>query len=128
MVIRGFSANFTVELTNTSNTFSGPIEVRGSNGPAFLKMRSILDTATPTTIGLKSTGNDGGIFEYQSGATSSVEFNNRQFELVDNGQTYEFSEATGVLAVTAVPEPATVGLAVIGIAICGIEIACRRRR
>jgi fibronectin-binding autotransporter adhesin len=84
MVVQGYSAGFDVELHNTGNTFTGPIEIR-SGDSVTLGVRSLLDSPAATTIGLQSNSNNGGAFEYMSGATSPAVFNNRQFELIVNG-------------------------------------------
>jgi autotransporter-associated beta strand protein len=49
-------------------------------------MRSLADTVS-TTIGLDSAANNGATFQLMSGATAGMEFNNRQFELIENGNS-----------------------------------------
>lgn len=80
--VEGFSADFRAEFRNTANTFTGPITV---NSVDFMTLgvRSLADSAN--TIGLDSQANNGGKFEYLSGAIAPLVLNNRQFELIVNG-------------------------------------------
>jgi fibronectin-binding autotransporter adhesin len=82
LVVQGYSAGYDAEFLNTGNTFTGPIEVRSGDG-VTLGMASLVDSAN--TIGLQSNSNNGGIFEYMSGASAPLVLDNRQFELIVNG-------------------------------------------
>jgi autotransporter-associated beta strand protein len=85
VVVKGGSAGWLFEARSTSNTFTGPIQILGNAGPATLKVASLVDSPAATTIGLRSNGDNGGQFEYRSGAVSPLVFNNRQFELITDG-------------------------------------------
>ncbi len=82
LYVQGYSAGYDAEFRNTSNTFTGPIEVR-SGDSITLGMRSLADSTN--SIALDSAGNNGAKFEYMSGATAPLVLNSRQFELIVNG-------------------------------------------
>jgi len=82
LYVLGYSAGFDAEFLSTSNTFTGPIEVR-SGDSITLGMRSLADSTN--SIALDSAGNNGAKFEYMSGATAPLVLNSRQFELIVNG-------------------------------------------
>ena len=82
LVVQGLSAGFAVSFNNTANTFTGAIRVL-SGDSSTLRMRSLVDSAN--TIGLQSNGDQGGAFEYASGAIAPLVLNSRQFELITNG-------------------------------------------
>ena len=84
LVVQGASAGFQVNLNNTANTFTGAIRIISVDS-AVLRVRSLADSAN--TIGLQSNINNGGAFEYASGAIAPLVFNNRQFELITNGNS-----------------------------------------
>lgn len=84
LLVQGYSAGFRVELLNTANTFTGDIQLRSGDG-VTLRVRSLADSVS--TISLQSNSNLGGAFEYTSGATAPLTFNNRQFELAVNGNS-----------------------------------------
>jgi len=79
--VDGTSNGFEVEFRNTSNTFTGPIVARR----VALRMRSLLDSPSPTSFGLESQSDDGAQFQYLSGALTPLILNNRQFELIEDG-------------------------------------------
>ena len=85
MNVQSYSAAFSTEFLNTANTFTGNIIINTSDS-LRLGMRSLADTVS-TTIGLDSAANNGAIFQLMSGATSGMTFNNRQFELIENGNS-----------------------------------------
>ncbi len=85
LVVQGFSAGFDVELLSLANTFTGSIVIDGSSGPATLGVRSLADSTG--TIGLASNSNDGGVFEYMNRANAAKVFDDRQFVLVNNGNS-----------------------------------------
>jgi len=82
LYVQGNSAGYDAEFLNTGNTFTGPIQVH-SGDYVTLGMRSLVDSANK--IGLDSQGNNGGKFEYMSGAIVPLVLNNRQFELITSG-------------------------------------------
>lgn len=84
LIAQGFSAGYDLELLSTANTFTGNIEVQ-SGDSATLGVRSLADSVA--TIGLDSQANNGGTFELMSGAIAAMTFDNRQFELLVNGNS-----------------------------------------
>ena len=84
MNVQSYSASFSTEFRNTANTFTGNIIINTVDS-LTLRMRSLADSVS--TIGLDSAANNGAIFQLMSGATSGMTFNNRQFELIENGNS-----------------------------------------
>ena len=89
LVVQGYSAGYNAEFRNTGNTFTGPIQILSGDG-VRASFRSLLDSPGATTIGLQSNGNVGGTFDYMSGAMTPLVLNNRQFELIVNGNSGGF--------------------------------------
>ena len=86
LVVQGYSAGYNAEFRNTGNTFTGPIEIRSGDN-VVAEFRSLPDSPGATTIGLQSNSNNGGKFIYMSGAIAPLVFDNRQFELIVNGNS-----------------------------------------
>lgn len=82
-----------------------------------------------TTLGNSWTIVNVGSLTETFGATFSVvgfsDLGGNLWEKVNGGTTYQFSEATGILSVTAVPEPATWALLAAGLT---VSVVFRRRR
>jgi fibronectin-binding autotransporter adhesin len=86
LAVNGFSAGYKAEFRNTANTFTGPIEMN-SGDSMQAKFASLLDSPGVTTIGLDSQNNNGATFEYSNLAITPLVLNNRQFELIANGNS-----------------------------------------
>ena len=87
LIFQGFSAGPTWDFLNTGNTFTGSIvRIDGSAGHAVVGFSRPGGQPGPTTIGLASDGSNGGQFVYK-GAINPLVLNNRQFELVNNGNS-----------------------------------------
>ncbi|NNC87181.1 MAG: hypothetical protein HKN82_01835 [Akkermansiaceae bacterium] len=84
LLVQGNSAGYDAEFRNTANTFTGPIEVQ-SGDSVTAGFASLPDSPGPTTIGLDSQGGNGAKFEYMNLAIAPLVLDNRQFELIVNG-------------------------------------------
>ena len=83
--VRGYSAGYQAQFRNTANTFTGPI-VLDSVDSLTARFSSLPDSPGVTTIGLDSQNNHGAKFEY-GGAIAPLVLNNRQFELIRDGNS-----------------------------------------